>query len=172
MPNPSDALIQELHDVAHRLLKRDEGRHSIVTGELFNQAWLRLARSGQEEGLATDLLKGRFVKEMRRELVDRAKKRKAQKRQGGRRRVQLDQDYDEARVDGPLGTLVVDDALETLEALNPRQAQVVEYRIFCGLTHEQIAEHLGYSEKTVRNDWRHARAWLKKRLQEETDGGA
>ena len=58
----------------------------------------------------------------------------------------------------------LDESLETLAELDPRQAQVVELRIFGGLNHEEVAESLGVSLRTVEGDWRMAKAWLADRL--------
>jgi RNA polymerase sigma factor (TIGR02999 family) len=61
----------------------------------------------------------------------------------------------------------LDDALKRLEQLNERQAEVVTYRFFGGLTQKEIAEVLGVSEPTVRRDWRLARAWLSRELRRD-----
>jgi RNA polymerase sigma factor (sigma-70 family) len=65
----------------------------------------------------------------------------------------------------------LDKALEKLAKLNPRQAQVVELHSFAGLTEEEVAEVLDVSLKTVKNDWRFAKAWLKTEMGEEDDPG-
>ena len=62
---------------------------------------------------------------------------------------------------GPLGAVELADLLERLEALDERASNVVSFRLFGGLTHQEIAAVLGTSERTVRSDWRHAKAWLK-----------
>lgn len=63
--------------------------------------------------------------------------------------------------------LVVDDALRRLAELNPRLEQVVEMRFFGGMTEAEVAEFLGITERTVRNDWVKARAWLSRELAED-----
>lgn len=99
---------------------------------------------------------------MRHILVDHARARRAEKRGGGWSRITLSglagedgSDFDAA---------AVSDALELLESINPRQGRIVELRFFGGLTIPQIAEAIGVSERTVKGDWRFARAWLRAAL--------
>jgi RNA polymerase sigma factor (TIGR02999 family) len=100
---------------------------------------------------------------MRRILVDFARTRRNLKRGGGAQPVSLD----EAVVRVPersTDLLALDEALERLAALSPRQSRVVELRYFGGLTEEEVAELLSVSPRTVRNDWALARAWLYREL--------
>ena len=101
---------------------------------------------------------------MRQILVDRARKRKSQKRGGEHaERVTLSQlANDETAVD----LVAIDRALEKLEKLSARQARIVELRCLVGLTVEETAEALGVSERTVAAEWRLARAWLTRELGE------
>jgi len=96
---------------------------------------------------------------MRRILVQFARARGSQKRGGGAAKV----DFDEARVPsaGRNRVLVaLDDALNELAKIDPREAKVVELRFFGGLSEKETAEVVGVTDRTVRNDWNHARAWL------------
>lgn len=98
---------------------------------------------------------------MREVLVDAARKRSAKKRGGDRQRVDVTLDG----VPGKEGlddadTLALDDALQRLKADHPRKAEVVVMRFYGGLTHDEIAEVLSVTERTVERDWRFARAWL------------
>ena len=100
---------------------------------------------------------------MRRVLVDHARQRFAQKRNGGRLHLSLDDI--QIGVDGQAELIVaVDEALMSLERFNPRLARVVECRYFAGLTEEETASALGTSLRTVQRDWMRARAWLLKAL--------
>jgi RNA polymerase sigma factor (TIGR02999 family) len=96
---------------------------------------------------------------MRQVLVEAARRRNAQKRGGGELLVTLDD-----QLDGSPATsdevLALEAALEELGKLNPRQAQVIEYRFFGGLENAETAEVLGVSEATVARDWRASKAWL------------
>jgi RNA polymerase sigma factor (TIGR02999 family) len=100
---------------------------------------------------------------MRHVLVDRAKARLAQKREGALRRVTLD-DEEIRRDDQPEALLDVNDAVDRLAAVEPRLAKVVECRFFGGLSEEETAEALGVTARTVQRDWAKARMLLRRAL--------
>ena len=96
---------------------------------------------------------------MRRILIERARRRQALRHGGGQQRVELEQvklpfpgDDDQL--------LATNEALEKLAAAHPKEAEVVKLRYFVGLTHEEVADALGISVRTVKYYWAHARAWL------------
>ena len=100
---------------------------------------------------------------MRQVLVNAAHRRVAQKRGGGQWAVT----FDDALMAAPVPSeqlIALDEALRRLEALDARQAAIVEYRFFAGMTVEETAEALGVSAPTVKRDWRAARAWLAREL--------
>jgi RNA polymerase sigma factor (TIGR02999 family) len=97
---------------------------------------------------------------MRRVLMDHARRRGAERHGGAFQKIALD-DHGPAIFRDLTEFLALGEALDRLAELNPRQAQVVELHSFAGLTEEEAAEVLGVSEKTVKNDWRFAKAWLK-----------
>lgn len=96
---------------------------------------------------------------MRHVLIDRARARTALKRGGERRPVTLDEDR-AAVGDEAEALLEIDEALEELARTDPRLAQVVECRFYGGLTHEEIAQALGVTVRTVERDWAKARMLL------------
>jgi RNA polymerase sigma factor (TIGR02999 family) len=100
---------------------------------------------------------------MRRILSDHATARAAEKRGGGAAKLQLDAalDFCDARA---IDVAEVDDALRGLEALDPRQARVVELRFFGGLTIPETAELMALSEATVKREWMTARKWLQREI--------
>jgi RNA polymerase sigma-70 factor, ECF subfamily len=99
-------------------------------------------------------------------LTDRARRRRAEKRGGGRARVELHEDV--ARFDDTDWDLVaLDDALERLNKIDPRLFKVVEMRFFAGMTVDEIAQVLQVSKSTVETDWRVARAFLNRELKRE-----
>jgi RNA polymerase sigma factor (TIGR02999 family) len=100
---------------------------------------------------------------MRRILVDFARARRNLKRGGGVQPVSLDEEI-MAAPERSADLLALDEALDRLAALNPRQGRVVELRYFGGLTEEEMAEVLRVSPRTVRHDWGLARAWLYREL--------
>jgi RNA polymerase sigma factor (TIGR02999 family) len=99
---------------------------------------------------------------MRRILVDFARARRNEQRGGGVARVTLD----EALVVVPAGAdlVAIDDAVQALSAVHPRQAEVVELKFFGGLNLEETAEALGVSVDTVKRDLRFAKLWLRREL--------
>jgi RNA polymerase sigma factor (TIGR02999 family) len=101
---------------------------------------------------------------MRRVLIEAARARQKQKRGAGIERVTLDEGLILAPDRTP-DVLALNDALEELEEVSPRKAQVIELRFFAGMTNAEAAEVLHVSEDTVRRDWRLARAWLFRELQ-------
>src|SRR5690606_5318272 len=95
---------------------------------------------------------------MRQVLVSEARRKLADKRGGGAADLPLDERFQAALLERPEDVVALDEALEQLEALDERQARVVECRFFAGMTAEETARALGLSEPTVHRDWRAARA--------------
>lgn len=158
---------QELHRLAHRHLARERQDHSLQTSALVNEAYLRLVDAQQVNWQNRAHFFGVSARLMRQILVDFARQRDSQKRGGAVSLVGLEDTPNEG-LDIALtrsATLVaLDDALNVLATLNPRHSQIVEMRFFGGLTEAEIAEVLHLSERTVRSDWRVARAWLQRQL--------
>jgi RNA polymerase sigma factor (TIGR02999 family) len=103
---------------------------------------------------------------MRRILIDHSRRRGGLKRGGDLQRVTLGDSLvrpQDPEVDLP-ELLSLNDALDKLARLDKRQARIVELRFFGGLTTAEIAETIGVSERTVGNEWKHGRAWLKREL--------
>jgi RNA polymerase sigma factor (TIGR02999 family) len=100
---------------------------------------------------------------IRRILVDHARQHKRHKRGGGAARVTLD-DAVALAPQREEQILELDEALERLAKLDPRQAQIVEMRFFGGLSVKEVAAQLGVSTRTVEGDWTMARAWLLREL--------
>lgn len=161
---------QELRKLAARNMRDQRPGHLLQTTALVNEAYLRLVDASQVRWQNRAHFFAVAAQLMRRILVDFARARRNLKRGGAARQVSLD----EALVVAPergADLLALDDALRTLESLDPRQAQVVELRYFGGLTEEEAAEVLKISSRTVRREWGLARAWLYRELNKtETDG--
>jgi RNA polymerase sigma factor (TIGR02999 family) len=99
------------------------------------------------------------AQQMRRLIVDHARRRKGMKRGGGQVHVPLEEARDhKIAIDGRITE--INDALTRLEQLDPRPAAVVEMRYFGGLTEQEIADILAISVATVKRDWEFARSWL------------
>lgn len=147
--------------MARAALRGERSAQTLNTGGLVHEAYLRLVRYQDVSWKGRAHFFGAAAQTMRRILVDHARSRAADKRRGeqvslthagGVRDVSLEQ------------LLEIDDALGRLAAERPRWVRVVECRYFAGLTLEETAEAVGVSHATVSNDWRLARAWLKREL--------
>src|SRR5690606_2081539 len=151
-------LYRELRALAHRQAGKRPG-DTLRTTALVHEAYLRLVdgdRVGVHDRAHFLALVARV---MRNVMVDRAREKGRQKRGGDLRRVELDDDLAgdmPAAADG----LAVDDALARLAALDARQAEVAQVRVFGGLSLEESADVLGVSTATVKRDWRKARMFL------------
>lgn len=152
-------IYDDLRQIAHRELRRRGGGQTLQTTDLVNEAYLRLidqTQAGWNDRLHFFAV---AAKAMRHILIDYARRRTRQKRGGGRHHVPLDEVVLAADQKAE-SLLVIDDALTRMAALNERLVQLVECRFFGGMTDEEIAELFGVSERTVRRDWRKAKAWL------------
>jgi RNA polymerase sigma factor (TIGR02999 family) len=144
--------------------------HLLQTTALVNEAYLRLHETNRIRWQDRHHFYAMAARAMRRILVDFARARTQQKRNGGRQ-----VSFDEALTVGTGNTaeiVALDDALTTLAALDQRQSQIVELRFFGGLTEPQIARLLGISPRTVSSEWRLARSWLLRELNGDDSGDA
>lgn len=153
----------ELRQMARRSLRREAPNHSFQTTDLIHEAYLKLAKHEGQSWQNRSHFFGVAAKAMRHILVDYARSKQSEKRGGGRQRVPL-ADGIALGPDRSLELVALDDALKTLESLDPRKSQVVELKFFGGLTNEQMAEVLKISTETVKRDWRFARNWLLREL--------
>ncbi len=165
-----DRLAERFYDQLRRLadqaLGKDWDNKSLQPTELVHEAYLRLVDARQLDWKSRSHFFGVAARLMRQILVDRARARAAQKRGGGALRVSIESA--EVDVPDPRGQSVdlisLDLALRELTDLDQDQARIVELRFFAGMTVEETAEALGVSARTVKRDWRVAKAWLKRRL--------
>lgn len=159
---------QELRRIAARQLRRERDDHTLEATALVHEAYMRL--QGQEGfqwpsrahffAFAAHLI--------RRVLVDHARNRNRSKRGGGWERVTLAEASDLSLSRSP-DLLALDEALTSLESVDPRKAAVVELRFFAGLNLEETAAQLGVSPETVGREWRRAKAWLYSQLRPEEE---
>ena len=157
-------LYDRLRVIAHRQLRREVDGHTLETDGLVHEAFLRMLGVERMQWRDRQHVLAIAARMMRRVLIDYADRRRAGKRGGGAVPVELDESL--VAVEDHVDDIrAVDDALVRLEALNPRQAQVVECRFFAGLSIEETAGILGLSPATVKRDWIAARAWLNRELE-------
>jgi RNA polymerase sigma factor (TIGR02999 family) len=175
----SALMYEELRQLAQRHLRRERSDHTIQKTALVNEAFVRLVGQQSVDWQSRAHFIGLASKLMRRVLVDYARARLADKRGGGAGVLSLDEmaapEADEAPDTTPTAlqhldahtqeeVSAIDQALQRLEQIDARQAQIVEMRYFGGLTVEQTAETIGISEATVKREWTLARAWLRREL--------
>ena len=158
------AVYQQLRAQARRQLGRNpRGGDTLSTTALVHEAYLRLA---QPAAMAPQD-RGHFfaiaATAMRQIAIDHARRRLARKRGAGVRPFTLD-GLEPGRGARSEEILAVDQALQRLEALDPRLGQLVELRFFAGLSMEQAAAALGVTDRTLRRDWRKACAFLGREL--------
>ncbi len=166
VPGAADRLaavvMDELHRIAERAMRREVAGHTLQPTELVDEALMRML--GQRH--ATWANRAQFFavasQMIRRILVDHARQRQRQKRDHGIR-VTLDAGLAET-AESSLDLIALDDALQQLDTLAPRQARVVELRFFGGLDVDETAKALDISPATVKRDWTFARAFLLKTL--------
>ena len=160
---------EELHGMARRALRLERPDHTLQPTALVNELFLRLEK--QRKLSLQD--RARFLAAaatmMRRILVDYSKSRNRKKREGLLHRISI-QDHLAVTAGIDIDLIMLHEALEDLERLDPRKGRLVELRFFSGLTMAEAAEVLGLSERTVANDWVFARAWLHRELREEHHG--
>jgi RNA polymerase sigma factor (TIGR02999 family) len=148
----------ELRRLAHNRLRNERQNHTLQTTALVHEAYLRLAENPPNRVADRKHFLALAAGIMRQVLVDHAREKLAQKRDGG---VQIELDSKIAPVsERVLDILAINEALTSLAKLDPRQSTIVELRFFAGLSIEDTAEVLGMSPATVKRDWITARAWL------------
>jgi len=163
----ADALAQlfaqlqgDLRRVAHRERYAVSGGDTLSTTALVNEAFLKLNASGIGAFSDRRHFYGIAARAMRQVLVDYARTRLSQKRGGGARHEALTAAGDVADTVDADRLFAINEALDALEAVRPRLAQVVYLRFYAGLSDREIGELLEVEESTVRRDWLKARGWL------------
>lgn len=161
----------EMRRIAHGRLRSERSDHTLNTTALVHEAYLKLVGLERMNWQNRAHFFAIASQAMRNVLVSYAVRRKADKRGGGQQRVTLDEErlVAEHRLDD---LLHLNQALEQLEALDERQARVVECRFFGGLSIDETAHALGISPATVSRDWTMARAWLTRILGASSDDTA
>jgi RNA polymerase sigma factor (TIGR02999 family) len=151
----------ELRRLAEARLRRERAGHTLQPTALVNEAYLRLSpdASGWENRRH---FFGAAAQAMRRILVDHARQRLADKRDGGARVTLADLDI--AAPEENLDVVAVSDALDVLAQEDPRLSEVVSLRFFAGMSVEETARALDVSPITIKRDWAFARAWLCERI--------
>ena len=172
--------LNELYSLVYaelRVLAHRQRRHWTITGTmnttaLVHEAYLKLVNQRRIDTATPDHFFALAATAMRHIISNYARDRRARKRGDGVRKISLSElgadppgslSVSEEHVDVLVG---IDEALERLDRINPRQRQVVECRFFGGRTAEETAAALGLSSRTVKRDWALAQAWLYRELRD------
>jgi RNA polymerase sigma factor (TIGR02999 family) len=157
-------MYDELRGLAAAKLAREPAGQTLQPTALVHEAYLRLVDGDAEQRFhGRGHFFGAAAEAMRRILIDQARRKQAEKRGGGRARVDLDE-LAPAAGDRADDLIALDDALAQLAAAEPQAADLVKLRYFGGLTIKDAAAALGVSPRTADSLWAYARAWLLDRL--------
>jgi RNA polymerase sigma-70 factor (ECF subfamily) len=152
----------ELHRLARSYFRRERGEHTLQPTALVHEAYIRMV--DQKSPMQT---RGHFLAvaatQMRRILLDYARKHRAERRGGGGQKVLLEDTMAIAE-QTPLDMIGLDTALTQLSKLDPEQGKLVELRFFGGLSVEETADVMGVSPATIKRSWSSARAFLHREM--------
>ena len=154
----------ELHRLAASYMRKENPGHTLQTSALVHEAYIKLVDQKDVRWQNRAHFFGIAAQLMRRILVDHARSRSRMKRGAGAQKLSLDEaviavnNYAE-------GFLSLDDALLRLAKMDPKKCRIVEMKIFCGLNYKEIAEVEKVSPSTIEREWRKAKAWLHRELQ-------
>lgn len=162
-------LFEQVYDLLYGMARRQRrqwlGDHTVSATALVNEAYLKLIDQARADYRDRAHFLAVAAQAMRHILIDYARRRRAARRGGDLERTELDDVFDlsDQRVDDLLD---LQDAFDQLTALQPRQAKVVECRLFGGMTVEETAAALALSKATVKRDWAAAQALLYRHLRQ------
>ncbi len=162
-----------IYDDLKRIARWVTGR--VVSGEtlrttaLLHEAWMRIHDSDQSSIESKQQFMSWAATIMHRVAVDHIRARAAKKRGGDLKQIPFDEAQQLAQTDQPDALILhLHEGLEAMKQFSPSLAELVELLFFVGLTQQEVAELRGSSERTIRRDWRKARAWLFRFLNEES----
>jgi RNA polymerase sigma factor (TIGR02999 family) len=163
-------VLRELRVIAEAQFRGERPNHTLQPTALVNEAYLRLVGSDDLNWSSRQHFYALASRIMRNILVDHARAKRAEKRGGGKQRITIQvgevvQGDAQAATD-QIDLIALDEAMTALGELDERKARLVELRFFAGLNEQQAADLLGIARSTAAEDWRLARAWLRKTMRE------
>ena len=158
-----ELLYGELHKLAARQMRRERGEHTLQTTALVHETFIRLCGSESIDWQNRGHFFAVAARQLRRVLVDHARRAQSEKRGAGQVRFRL-ADADGPVIDRDERLLAMDQALSRLETLDERAARVIHLRYFAGLSEKEAAAAMGISVATLKRDWDFARTWLASQL--------
>lgn len=157
---------EELREIAHRLLQKRPAGHMLTTTALVHEAYLKLIDQSRVEWTDQAHFQALSARVMRQILIDYFRKQTAEKRGGEAPTLSLEEGRIPVDQRGET-LLALDEALARLSEQDPRKGQIVMYQFYGGMTQRAIADVLDLSTRTIRREWRKARAWLARELTEQ-----
>jgi RNA polymerase sigma factor (TIGR02999 family) len=154
----------ECRHIAAQQLRREKPDHSLDPTALVHELYLRLVDQRRATWVNRAQFFGIAAQLMRRILVDHARARRRTKRGGSALLVSLDAAADTPNDSRVEDILAIDEALDRMSSVDKEQVRIIELRFFAGLTVEETARVLGRSPRTVKREWRLAKAWLYREL--------
>ena len=166
----ADELLPLVYDELRRLaaarMAQEAAGQTLQPTALVHEAWLRMVKDGERTWQNRAHFFGAAAEAMRRILIESARRKSRLKRGGDQ--ASLDIDHLELAATTPDDkVLLIDDALERLQAEDPEKARIVVLKFFGGLTNQEVAENLGVAERTVERQWAFAKAWLFRSIHEQ-----
>lgn len=158
----------ELRELAANWFRGASANRTLQPTALVHEAYIKLVGRESVQWQGRNHFFAVAARAIRQVLIDHARQRGTSKRGGGMQRISMEQAADSKGSQRGMDVLALDEALTRLAGLDERKSQVVELRLFGGLTGEAIAAALGVSRNTVDSDWQVARAWLRSQLRDET----
>ena len=154
-----EVVLARLRQIAAQMMRSERADHTLQPTALVNELYLELLTRDQMDIKDRGHFFALAVQAMRRILVDHARAKRAHKRGGQQQRLDIEC-VPLVNVENVQLMVELDEALNRLEKLDPRQCRVVELRFFAGLDEAEVAHLLGVSDRTVKRDWAMAKAWL------------
>jgi RNA polymerase sigma-70 factor, ECF subfamily len=171
-PTRTNVLVEETYEHMRRLaasyLQLESATVTLSPTVLVHEAYVKLTKQISDKYQSRGHFLAIAATMMRRILVDHARARNRIKRGGEQVRVVFDEDATIAP-SRDSDVIALDEVLQELQKLDERQAKIVEMRFFGGMTVPEVAEVLGLSTRTIENEWKMCRAWLRKRLEADTE---
>jgi RNA polymerase sigma factor (TIGR02999 family) len=173
-PKAADKLLPlvygELRKLAASKMARELPNQTLQPTALVHEAWLRLVGDDNPQFANRAHFFSAAAEAMRRILIDKARRRRALRHGGNQQRADLE-DFELTAPADEDELLAVNEALDKLAITHAVQAEVVKLRYFVGMTNIEAAQALGLSERTVKNYWTHARAWLFREINAARNSG-
>lgn len=157
-------IYNDLRRIAGAYMQGERRGHTLQSTALVHEAYVRLTGGEPVEWQNRAHFFAIAAHTMRQVLLDYARRRHADKRGGaGACKVNLDAEL-LVGTDSLEDVIAIDEVLERLAQIDPRQSRLIELRFFAGLTVEESAEVMGVSAVTIKREWRSAKAWLHREL--------